>query len=217
MKQVYSPGCALLLYKPRLSEKIHNFLNSHVQQMEILSICCRLHPDIEAGTQVINTCPGCNRRYKNNYTESTTVSFWKIMAESDDFPFPDYKGETMTILDACPTRNEPKVQDAIRTLLYRMNIEVIEPEKTRKTGACCGDSYYGKRPVEIVKEQMKSRANEMPVEDVVVYCVSCVKSMYLGGKKPRYLVDLLFSESTDPQIYEPDAWHEELDAFAGVR
>ena len=64
---------------------------------------------------------------------------------------------------------------------------------------------------------MMSRADEMPVENVVVYCVSCVKSMHLGGKKPRYLVDLLFSESTDPQTYEPDAWHEELDTFAEVK
>ena len=217
MKQVYAPGCALLLYKPSLSKKIHGFLNNHFQQMELLSTCCRLHPEIETGTQVINTCPGCSRRYKNNYTESTTISLWKILAENDDFPFPDYKGETMTILDACPTRNESRVHDAIRTLLHRMNIEIIEPENTRETGTCCGDSYYGKKPVETVKEQMRSRAEEMPVENVVVYCVSCVKSMYLGGKKPRYLVDLLFCENTYPQTYEPDAWPKELDTFAGVR
>lgn len=216
MKQVYAPGCALLLYKPRLSEKIHDFLKNHLHQMEMLTTCCRLHPDIEAGTQVINTCPGCNNRYKNNYTESTTISLWEILAKRDTFQFPDYKGETMTILDACPTRNESIVHDAIRTLLRRMNIEVIESEKTRETGSCCGDSYYGKKPVEYVMERMRSRADEMPVENVVVYCVSCVKSMYLGGKKPRYLVDLLFSECTDPQTYEPDAWHEELDTFAGV-
>jgi len=123
----------------------------------------------------------------------------------------------MTILDACPTRNESKVHDAIRILLHRMNIEVIEPDKTRETGVCCGDSYYGKKPIEAVKERMRSRADEMPIENVVVYCVSCVKSMHLGGKKPRYLVDLLFIESTDPQTYEPDAWHEELDTFAGVK
>jgi hypothetical protein len=29
----------------------------------------------------------------------------------------------------------------------------------------------------------------------------------------RYLVDLLFAEETVPGVYEPDAWHGELDEF----
>ena len=53
MKQVYSPGCALLLYKPDLSEQIHDYLSSHIQQMEILSTCCRLHSEIGSGTHVM--------------------------------------------------------------------------------------------------------------------------------------------------------------------
>lgn len=92
----------------------------------------------------------------------------------------------------------------------------MEPEKTRETGTCCGDSCYGNRPVHEVKEMMRTRAGEMPVNDVVVYCVSCVKPIHNGGKKPRYLVDLLFGEETDPQTHEPDDWHRERDEFAGV-
>jgi hypothetical protein len=61
--------------------------------------------------------------------------------------------------------------------------------------------------VEQVKEKMKERAGEMPREDVVVYCVSCIKSMHIGGKRPRYIVDLLFGEDTLPGEFEPDAWH----------
>jgi hypothetical protein len=60
---------------------------------------------------------------------------------------------------------------------------------------------------------MTKRASEMPVEDVVVYCVSCIKSIYIGGKKPRYLIDLLFGEETEPHTYEPEAWHAELDDY----
>jgi len=53
----------------------------------------------------------------------------------------------------------------------------------------------------------------MPREDVVVYCVSCVKAMHIGGKRPRYLVDLLFGEETGPGVFEPVAWHAQLDEF----
>jgi hypothetical protein len=53
----------------------------------------------------------------------------------------------------------------------------------------------------------------MPVEDVAVYCVSCIKSVYIGGKKPRYLIDLLFADETFPKTYEPDEWHKELNEY----
>jgi len=48
---------------------------------------------------------------------------------------------------------------------------------------------------------------------VVVYCVSCVKAMAIGGKRPRYLVDLLFGEETVPGVHEPGAWHALLEGF----
>ena len=53
----------------------------------------------------------------------------------------------------------------------------------------------------------------MPCEDVVVYCVSCIKTMYIGGKKPRYIVDLLFGEETMVGTYELEQWHGELQDF----
>ncbi len=53
----------------------------------------------------------------------------------------------------------------------------------------------------------------MPAEDVVVYCVSCAKAMFIGGKRPRYLVDLLFGEETVPGTLDLDAWHAEIDEF----
>lgn len=212
MNYIYAPGCALTIYKPHLAEKTHETLNQILEPMPRLDICCRNHPELADGTQVINTCPGCDRRYRQNYEKSNTISVWEILAESS-YPFPDYHGEKMSILDACPTRDQPRVHDAVRTLLNKMNIQVIEPEKTRTNGTCCGDSYYENNPVEVVKEKMKTRASEMPVEDVVVYCVSCSKSMHTGGKKPRYLVDLLFGEETVPKTFEPDEWHKEIDDY----
>lgn len=213
MKSVFAPGCALMIYKPELGKKMLDFLNSDLGNIEEHLICCNHEPNLEHGTQIINTCAGCDRRYRELYSGITTISLWEVLAESKTFPFPDYKAKKMAILDACPTRHEERVHNAVRVLLKRMNITVVEPEKTRTEGTCCGDSFYGVLPVDKVKEQMKNRAHEMPAEDVVVYCVSCCKSMYIGGKKPRYLVDLLFGEGTIPGTFEPDQWHGQLDKF----
>jgi len=46
-----------------------------------------------------------------------------------------------------------------------------------------------------------------------VYCVSCIKALHIGGKQPRYLVDLLFGEKTGIGTWEPDAWHSEVQQF----
>lgn len=213
MKYLFAPGCALILYKPPLVEKIHKFLNSHYGEMESLLTCCRHRPPIAPDREVINICPGCDRRYRENYDRPSTISLWEVLLERNSFVFPNYKSSQMTILDACPTRDQDRIHQAVRALVDKMNISVMEPAETKKNSTCCGDSFFGKLPAEQVIGKMKAKAAEMPVEDIIVYCVSCSQSMYLGGKRPRYLVDLLFAEDTVPLSSDPDQWHKELDDF----
>lgn len=213
MPQVFAPGCALMMYKPNLVRRITALLNSVDDVVPEHHICCRHEPRLAPGTKVINVCAGCDRRFRTLYEGVSTASLWEVLAQSSDFPFPDYHRQKMAIHDACPTRTEERVHNAVRILLTRMNITVIEPMYTRKKAICCGDSFFAALPADEIKEQMINRASQMPVQDVVVYCVSCVKSMHIGGKTPRHLVDLLFNEPTDAGIFEPDDWHSELQAY----
>ena len=213
MTHVYAPGCALMLCKPHLAERVLAHLNANDAVVASLLTCCRHESNLEPGSVVINTCAGCDRRYRELYEGVSTISLWEILATSDTFDFPDYHGAEMAIHDACPTRTEERVHVAVRTLLDRMNIVVVEPKSTRTHAVCCGDSFLGELPVDRVKDLMAKRADSMPRKDVVVYCVSCVKAMHIGGKRPRYLVDLLFAEDTTPDVFEPTAWHALLDEF----
>jgi len=213
VNRVYAPGCALILYKPHLAEKVLEHLRAVDTEVANHTTCCRHNPHLEAGSVVINTCAGCDRRYRELYDGVSTVSLWEVLAESTSFDFPDYLGAEMTIHDACPTRTEDRVHNAVRALLGRMNITLVEPSATRERAVCCGDSFFGELADERVKTLMTTRADSMPREDVVVYCVSCIKSMHIGGKSPRYLVDLLFAEETSPGTVEPSEWHGQLDEF----
>jgi Fe-S oxidoreductase len=213
MSQVFAPGCALMIHRPDLGRRMLAFLNEGKGGIGEHLTCCHHEPGLPAGTRIINVCAGCDRRYRELYPGISTISLWEVLAESDSFPFPDYGGAAMAILDACPTRTEARVHDAVRALLARMRITVVEPRNTRTRGTCCGDSFYGTLPVPEVKAMMAKRAGEMPCEDVVVYCVSCAKAMHLGGKRPRYLVDLLFGEPTGAGVCEPDAWHGQIHSF----
>jgi Fe-S oxidoreductase len=213
MRQVYAPGCAFKIYKPELAERVLRFLDEQMGGVPEHLVCCQHEPGLASGTRVINTCAGCDRRYRSLYEGITTVSLWEVLAESGTFPFPDYKGAEMSVHDACPTRTEERVHKAVRKLLEKMNIKVVEPQHTGTDQRCCGDSFYPSLPAEQIKEKMRERAAEMPREDVVVYCISCIKSMHIGGKKPRYIVDLLFGEDTVIGTFEPEEWHGELQKF----
>jgi len=210
---VYAPGCALMLYKPHLAARVLDFLNEGDTSVAQHLTCCHHDPELEPGSVVVNTCAGCDRRYRELYPNTSTVSLWERLASSSTFEFPDYGGLEMAIHDACPTRSEERVHAAVRTLLARMNIVVVEPHATRTKAVCCGDSFFGALHDEEVKALMVKRASAMTRDDVVVYCVSCIKSMHIGGKRPRYLVDLLFAEKTDPGVFEPAEWHAQLDEF----
>lgn len=216
MQYAYAPGCALTDYKPGLAEKILMFLRSRLGDVTLYDTCCRVDCGLPAGTAVINTCPGCNRRFQQK-EGITTVSLWEVLAEADAFPFPDYGGQTMAVHDACPTRGEPKVHEAIRTLLKRMNIRIAEPEFTKERQKCCGDSAYPEKTLPEIYAQMRSRAEEMPAEDVCVYCVSCVKALHIGGKTPRYLPDLLFLERTVPGVNADGSFYKQLEALRSER
>jgi hypothetical protein len=210
---MFAPGCALMLYKPELAFRIHSLLNDNLGKMEMLTTCCHHDPELKQPTRIINICPGCDKRYHFDYVNSTTISFWEILAETDFFTFPDYHGQSMTIIDACPTRDQERVHSAIRKLLKKMNINLIEPKHNKENSTCCGDSFYGEMATEKVKKLMVKKGSELPLNDVVVYCVSCKNSMFIGKKQPRYLADLLFSEETIPKTFDPDAWHSELNLY----
>lgn len=120
---------------------------------------------------------------------------------------------TMSIQDTCYARKRPDVHQTIRLLLERMNIRIVEPQATCSHSKCCGQTFYGKTDTSKVEDLMRKRANEMPCENVVVYCSSCIVSMMVGGKKPRYILDLLFNEETDMQCFTIDDWNRKLNLF----
>ena len=211
-RMYFNPGCALSIYKPYMEQKVLAFLREHYADIEMHKVCCRHDPCIDKGSVIINICGGCNRRFGSLYEGISTISFWETLDQMK-FPYPDYSGIKMSVHDACPVREKPQIHLAIRSLLRKMNIEIIEVKDHGTNSICCGDSYYPSLPLDQVHENMTNRAHSMPCDDVVVYCVSCIKSMFIGGKNPRYMIDLLFNEATTPEIYDTIEWHNQLKTY----
>lgn len=212
-KTYFNPGCALSIYKPEMVQQLIRLLNQHYGAVQLHDICCHFNPRVEKGSIIINVCAGCDRRFRNLYEGITTISLWEILDSLPDFRFPDYQGLKISVHDACPVREKPQVHKAVRNLLDKMNISVVETELHGTRSVCCGDDFYPKLPIDQIHQHMKRRATAMPCDEVCVYCISCIKSMYIGGKHPRYLPDLLLNERTEPQIYDTIQWHEQLQEY----
>ncbi|MFT5702394.1 MAG: hypothetical protein ACI8ZB_005314 [Desulforhopalus sp.] len=213
IKTYFNPGCALSIYKPELENKIIRFLNQNYRETHMHKICCQHDPQLEKGSIIINVCAGCDRRFSSLYEEISTISLWEIIDSLDSFPYPDYRGLQLSIHDPCPVRTKPQVHQAVRNLLGKMNFDLIETKLSGTKSVCCGDDFYPKIPLAKVHNHMKKRADSMPCDDVCVYCVSCIKSFYIGGKTPRHLMDLLMGEPTEPQIYDTVEWHDQLQDY----
>ena len=213
MQYVYAPGCALMSYKPHLANRLQEVIEKIYGPMDTMLSCCFNKPALAPETCIITPCATCAEKYAKQYPDCTSAFFLAQLADDKDFPFPDYGGVNMSIQDTCSARTQPEVLEAIRKLLQRMNINLVEPEKAGKRSKCCGQVFYGKLPTEKVEEQMTKRANEMPCEDVVVYCASCIMSMTVGGKRPRYIIDLIFGEPTNMADAGVESWNCKLKEF----
>ncbi len=213
MKYIYAPGCALMIYNPRLADKLKAVAEAEFGKMDTLLTCCFDQPALDPDTCIVTPCSTCNNRYRTLYKDCTTQYLLETIARSTTFEFPDYGGVEMSIQDTCSGRTDDLYLSTIRTLLEKMNIRVVEAEKSGKKGKCCGQVFYGKLPLEKVENQMRLRAEEMPCRDVVVYCTSCIQGMALGGKRPRYILDLLFNEETSSHKDGIVSWNETLKDF----
>jgi hypothetical protein len=74
-----------MLYKPHLAERLHELLVNNIGPMAMSLTCCKHIPPLTPGTQVINICPGCDRRYRENYEDSGTIDLDSWHQELEEF------------------------------------------------------------------------------------------------------------------------------------
>lgn len=209
----FNPGCALCIYKPDAPKQILSILNYYFGAVNLHSVCCRHEPKLPHGATIINNCAGCDRRFRSLYEGIQTISLWEVLDALPALPLPQYEGLTLSVHDSCSYRPKPQVHTAVRSLLAKMGVSIIESEFSGTKSICCGDNFYGRIPLGEVRAFQKKRAAQMPCQEVAVYCVSCIKSMAVGGKTARYMVDLMLGEGTDPQEIDLVKYHDSLQKY----
>ena len=209
----FNPGCAMSLYKPEAVDDILYLLNRRFLPTKLHTTCCRHDPALPEGSTIINNCAGCDRRFRSLYDGVQTVSIWEVLDAIPALPLPTYDGLQLSVHDSCSFRKKPQVHQAVRSLLDKMHIEVVESACSGAKSICCGDNFYPHVSIEEVNAFQKKRAAQMPCQDVAVYCVSCIKSMAIGDKTPHHMMDLILGLPTEPGETRLDVYHKELDDY----
>lgn len=194
MRTLFAPGCTLKAYKPKSILKIEEFLRETGAVDGVYDACCKSNRRIEEETLVISCCPGCAQMF-GTFHNVSTVSLWRVLLDAG-FPLPSYCGRKMTIHDACHVRgrNSSEMQDSARSLCEKMDVELVEPDRTRDEAPCCGGCAKGG---EARRRMAVRRAESLPVKDVALYCTGCVRSFSATNAHPHHLLDLVFGEKTE--------------------
>lgn len=96
---------------------------------------------------VISVCHNCTNIAEEWRAGTKAVSLWEIIDRDPSFVFPDYDGMEVTVQDCWRTRERRNEQDAVRSLLEKMNIRFVEARQNHAETEFCGSTLYREQPV----------------------------------------------------------------------
>ena len=178
--------------------------------------CCRTNHQVLTGEDTaLCICSNCMAMISEDTPQAGLESLWMKM-DASDLPLPDYGGITVGLQDCGRAYDRADVQDAVRSLLAKMNIDVVELPDARDKSIFCGASFLGAAPAQdagfapkryvegaaqrgfftnIPDDQRQAALEEhcarIEPDVVVSYCTACDAGLQAGGKKSIALLDLV--------------------------
>ena len=206
----YIPGCDVRRNHPEAVKKMEKWMNDH----GVLSApCCRKDLSfLKEGDMIVENCTLCELMLRERVPDTPFISLWEYL-DRTDFEWPDWQGKELTLQDCRRTTDNVHLQDAVRSVLNKMNLRIVEMEENREKSQYCG-VWYNNPPapdcaelapvifakleeqrillsLEEQKEKMKEWIKQYPTDEIAVYCNGCEKGIRLGGGKPLHLIELV--------------------------
>ena len=74
------------------------------------------------------------------------LSLWELSLSDEQFQYPDLGGEPITVQDCWRSKENRAEQNAVRSILRRMNVSIVELEENHERTRFCGYSLYQPQP-----------------------------------------------------------------------
>ena len=167
------------------------------------------------GDEIYSLCHNCNNIIEEMHPGIHVRSLWELLNETPDFPLPDLSGLTAVVQDCWRSRDRAEEQAAVRSLLTKMKVNLLEAPDNHADTRFCGISLLRPQPprnpklapkhyVEgteglflphTLQEQealMRSYVETLPAREVICYCHYCLEGLKLGGAQAKHIAELLF-------------------------
>lgn len=209
---VFFPGCTLPGTRPEVTWQLFTYLQRFVPNLGIVMDCCA-KPSHDLGRhhfatmifeemfrflaisgvrKVLVACPNCHRMFRL-YGNGVGLQTVYELIDVHGLPSDATAAGHMSVHDPCPLRMESDVHEAVRRILSRMGLSVMEMKHRREKTLCCGEGAgVGIAHPKLAKTWGAIRQNEAGAHRLVTYCAGCAG--YLGRITPTiHIADLIFS------------------------
>ena len=216
MARVFFPGCKVKARYPEASAWLAEQVMARGYADEVTG-CCRVkHQDLTPDDTAVCICNNCMAMIDEDADNGALDNIWILIDNDPDFPLPSYAGKRMGIQDCGRAYDRADVQDAIRSLMRKMDIEVVELPDAREKSRYCGLSFLKavpemdagfapKRYVEDAVERGIFVAHEddeaqrlieehcaaIETDEVCCYCTACDAGLDAGGKDGVNIIELI--------------------------
>lgn len=209
-KIIYMPGCSFYERNYPTFIKVFDYLKEiYSNQVECYRLCCGVISEPynfeenlnfvddsfikkakEAELIIIN-CPNCYNYYKNNIKDESIqkkiISIYEVLVDNY-YPKIDFQLEKISIHDPCPSRYYANIHEAVRTLLKRVNFDIIEVDYTKNLTKCCGNgALIGFTSYKTKRKFMEERNSEFEYP-IITYCSDCTRNL----NKSSHLLEKIF-------------------------
>lgn len=238
MSEFYIASCVFTSKFPELSLRIQNYVRKRfgftivrccVSKYKIrefaekmpegkLRECWCSLPDsgmFSEGDKVYSLCHNCNNIIEEMHPGVDVHSLWELIDSDPGFSFPDHLGLKAYVQDCWRSRDRKDEQNAVRSILSKMNIEALEIPENRDQTEFCGASLYRAQPPrnpklapkhyvegaegkfiphspEEQEEIMREYCRQFSNNKVVCYCHYCYEGLQMGGANVSHLAQMLF-------------------------
>jgi len=217
---VFFPGCQLGASDPGYVMESYGFLRDHKLDTALMLSCCgapavwsgdetlqkEMFEKIKAGWDsigkptVIFACATCRKMFREYLPEINGVYLYDILLQWGAKPRKNMEGRLLSIFDPCTSRNEPALQQTIRTLSKEAGC-LLEPLPNEGSGAqCC--SFGGQVSIanpSYVKNVVKKRI-EQNNNPYITYCTNC-RDIFAAEEKPvLHILDIMFDLNEERRI-----------------
>ncbi|MFQ6794292.1 hypothetical protein [Thomasclavelia sp.] len=195
MANIFFPSCKAKASYPQASKQLAKYIENKYAIDPIG--CCKVnHKKLTKDDTAILVCLNCARVIEKNGDFDHLEFIWDIIDQDETFNFPNYHQQRMTIQDCHLVSNRPKLKQTIRSLLKKMNIQVVEYDMG-ENHHCPSYEIVGyhldhKLNEEEKKQYFSKQYDNIDTDIIVSYCKYCNDGVNYSHKTGKHILELLF-------------------------